>query len=185
MDKLVYVVPDVAKCKIGADYNSATWYMIPEENKKYVTAISKGSDVEFQFKEEDGKKVLTFIKAIGGSGNESKASVKPQISKPTQNTTPSNKPTCEDCGAELKDATYPTCYECSMARREKEAKSPESSDRQRSIEVQAMVKAAANVVGASIAGQVDFSNPEQAEKLANYVSTVAKGLLKEFDNLKK
>jgi len=185
MNKLVYIVPDVSKCKIGSDYTKSEWYQIPEENKKFITAIAKGSEVEFQSKDENGKKVLTFIKAIGTG--ESEPAAKTTISKPTSATgkTTSSGPVCEDCGAGLKDDSYKTCYKCSMVRKEKEAKSPEGLDRQRSIEVQAMIKSASDVVGTAVAGQVNFAEPTQATALAEFVVIVATKLLAEFDSLKK
>ena len=184
MSKLVYIVPDLTKCKIGESYQASDWYMIPEANKKFITSIAKGSEVEFQSSEEHGKKVLTFIK-VAGETNNTTAPVKTVISNPTTATKSNGKPTCADCGVELKDDKYETCYKCSMARKEKEATSPEGHDKQRSIEVQAMIKAAANVVGQSVAGQINFTDQTQATKLAEFVVIVATKLLIEFDTLSK
>jgi len=77
-----------------------TYQKVYEGAKQY---LKEGDEVEIKLAEEEkgGLKVITFIKKIGQS------TPKPQPSN-------TGKPTCEDCGAELKDSKYKKCWKCNQ-----------------------------------------------------------------------
>jgi len=77
-----------------------TYQKVYEGAKKY---LKEGDEVEISLAEEEkeGLKVITFIKKIGQS-----------VPKPQPSNT--GKPTCEDCGAELKDSKYKKCWKCNQ-----------------------------------------------------------------------
>lgn len=117
-----------------------TWLVCTEAVHNYAKkSIKKNDDVETV--EEGG--VVTKISKVGGT---------------TTTTAPAatTGPTCEDCGAPLKNPKYKKCFTCNKknpAKTETKTfqRSPEVQD---SIKRQAVMKAAADAVATAMQGQV-------------------------------
>uniref|UniRef100_A0A6M3K2Z7 Uncharacterized protein n=1 Tax=viral metagenome TaxID=1070528 RepID=A0A6M3K2Z7_9ZZZZ len=128
-----------------------TWYWLTPQVQQFIGDIKEGTEVEFEVNEKQGKKTIVFLKKKGVTAS------KPIASTAKVETKTETGFKCKDCGATLKDNSYETCYKCSMARREKEEKSPENKDKQSSIRAQAIGNMVSRTL-ISLQGQFDLNN---------------------------
>ena len=82
-----------------------TWYWLTPNVQKFISNFSVGQEVEITIEEKNGKNLVSFIKTLGDS-------LKKEVKEVSGFK-------CEDCKSILKDNKYPTCYNCSMKRKEK------------------------------------------------------------------
>ena len=82
-----------------------TWYWLTPNVQKFISNFSVGQEVEITIEEKNGKNLVSFLKVTGEA--------------PKKEVKEVSGFKCEDCGSTLKDNKYPTCYNCSMKRREK------------------------------------------------------------------
>jgi len=135
------------------DGKTGVWTTCSQAVKDFASKNFKsGDDVHIQY--EDGKDNMFHVSRIEkGAGQD----VKKGASAPPE--TNSGKPTCSDCGKELKDAKYTKCYTCNQKNPAKNpgggyGKSPVEQD---SIKRQAIGKMTAQSLIA-MQGQVDPNN---------------------------
>jgi hypothetical protein len=126
--------------------------------------------------EKNGQYHVTRVLKLGETASTSAQSA--------STTSDNGKPKCEDCGKELKDAKYKKCYECNKknpVKRTSGYECPEKlGDRDavgRSIEKQAMMKAAAQAVSTALQGQLG-----DADALAGMIITVYEKLLAKLNS---
>lgn len=130
------------KMENKVDAKGYTWYTLAPNVLEFSKTIQNGSEIDIKIESKNGLEYITFIKVLNSSGNDFK---------------PTEELKCIRCGAKLKDATYKTCYTCSMEIKKEMANSPEEKERQESIKRQAIMHAVSRTL-ISMQGQVDINN---------------------------
>ena len=108
-----------------------SWYFMTEDVTGFVNVrgIKSGCDIEFTAEEIKGEETITRIEKYTGADTGSSSQFK-----------------CKNCGKELKDNKYETCYDCSMKARKEEESSPEGQAKQESIRNQTIGKMVAMTI---------------------------------------
>ena len=146
------------------------WTTCSQAVKDYASQNFKSGDVVHVQYEDGENNMLHVTKIEAGAGQD----VKKGASTATPDTSASGKPTCADCGKELKDAKYKKCYVCNKKNPSKSGggsygKTPEV---QESIKRQAIMHATSRALIA-LQGHLDPNN----------IEAVAESLYKKFQGL--
>lgn len=152
------------------DGNEEVWFNANEKAQPYLAKIKEGSKVEISYFEKGVKRDVGIIKEVSGS-------------EKTKSTTA--KPKCEVCGTDLKDNTYPTCYNCKgkTAKKDTGKQKTYSSDK---IGYGSPEDIAGKEVGcsANVAGAILSGRQEDPATLLDMFRIIFNGVLEHVRNSK-
>lgn len=160
------------------DKGNKVWALTSEAVVKYAkTNFEEGDKCGLEYTIDDNEQYhVTRI----SKDEKSTKKVDNKVAK-TQ-TQDSSKPTCIDCGKELKDAKYEKCYACNQKNPSKKtsgggySKSPEDKEQ---------IKKLAIIRSATVAIQTLTGHIEDIDTLASMIDTLAKKLYLTYDNIDK
>lgn len=142
-------------CKRGGKYlakiefeGKDKWFTATKAVYTYASKnFEEGQDVDIEYNVQNGQYFVTKI-MNAGSGTKSTSAPETKVSD--------GKPTCEDCGKELKDSKYTKCYECNQKARKSSGGKTYGKDSV-AIQKESVLHSCAIAVGA-LAGLVDPNN---------------------------
>ena len=168
MSKFIKVANKKVMVKVDIDGLGATWATCTPAVKEFAgKAFKEGDAIKVTYEEKSDAEVKYHVTRIEkGAGTDTKAGVA------TPDT--SGKPTCKDCGKELKDAKYEKCYTCNQKNPSKTGKKSygKSPEVQESIKRQAIGHMTSRSLIA-LQGHIDPNN----------IATIAETLYKKYQDL--
>ena len=172
MGKFIKVAKDKIMVKVVLD-GKEQWTTCSQAVKSFAkTAFKTGDIVNIQYETKEGVEMfhVTRIEKGTGTGTDTNSGIK------ASSVTASDKPTCKDCGCELKDAKYEKCWSCN---KKNPSKSTGRTYGKSSEELEGMRKGnLANATSRSIVALQGHVDP-------NSIHEYIKAIYKTYDELTK
>jgi len=172
VSKFIKTAKDKIMVKVNIDGLGETWATCTQAVKDFAkTAFKEGDTVKVTYEEKTGGQTKYHVTRIEkGTGTDTNSGTKTPASEAS-----SGKPTCSDCGKELKDAKYTKCWACNQknpASKKSSGSYGKSPEVQESIKRQAIGHMTSRTLIA-LQGHIDPNN----------VTTLAETIYKKFQDL--
>lgn len=144
-----------AKCllKLEFDDGAEKWAETNQTVYNYASkAFEEGDVIGIDYREKNGQ---VFVDRVNKDGKVTKISdSEAPVAEEKEKTQTSGKPTCADCGKELKDDKYKKCYTCNQKNPVESSSSGRSPETIDSIKTQTAYKVAAMAIQV-LTGQIE------------------------------